>query len=353
MKHLLVFLCIFLASCQKKETFVKAEHIPSKIDSLVTVKEVQDYIHAADTFYNFMTVVALRDITITPPAQDSVYKMFVRRYGVDKAFYKADFDSNGYTDLLAFMGFKSEPDKESFTRIDPIVVMNFENDSVAVKRFSNDSPDVIVPELVLRSAQQEISLHKQYTIRKDSGKFENDTITKELVFKYGNFVEHNLSPANHQIEKIQFALTPCNGACPVFEMAINQKDISYFIAEEFNFSRYVDDPYDDKNDIFLKEGVFKATIEPSDYKKLTSLLNYIDFVNLENHYSVSWTCEQTVYLIITYDGGKQKKIYDYGKNGTYGLRALYELMHEMRFNQDWEKAEEPKGILIDKRSFQH
>ena len=62
---------------------------------------------------------------------------------------------------------------------------------------------------------------------------------------------------------------------------------------------------------------------------------YKEFSDLKDKYEVNWSDDQTSTLIITYDGGKTKKIIDYGLVGTFGLNRIHDLIFKLRDNQDW------------------
>jgi hypothetical protein len=75
---------------------------------------------------------------------------------------------------------------------------------------------------------------------------------------------------------------------------------------------------------------------------IVNILNYIDFKNLKDSYSVGHTDAPTAKLKVTYDNGRTKYIEDYGMRGNYGLIATYDMFRDLRFNQKWAKAEEVK-----------
>jgi len=125
----------------------------------------------------------------------------------------------------------------------------------------------------------------------------------------------------------------------MFEIKINRDRKSSFIAQHYNFSTERDAPAENK--------YFEGVIKKEDFESITSTLNYIDFTNLNSQYSVMYTDAPSATLKITYDNGKVKHIEDYGKKGTYGLIALYEMFNNLRFNQDWKPTKEPEGIRIN------
>ena len=149
---------------------------------------------------------------------------------------------------------------------------------------------------------------------------------KDLIFKFGDFIEFNKSPKTYKIEKIEYTTGMCFGTCPAFSIEINKDRKGTFKAEYYNTKT--------KNSKEVN-GTFKTDINEKSYSEIIGLLNYIDFPNLKDDYSVSWTDDQTCNLTITYNNGQKKKIKDYGLIGTYGLDRLYQLFFELRFNQNW------------------
>jgi hypothetical protein len=82
-------------------------------------------------------------------------------------------------------------------------------------------------------------------------------------------------------------------------------------------------------------GTFSAVIAPAELEQLRALLSYLAFPNLRDRYDVEWTDDQTATLTIIYDGGKVKRIRDYGMIGTHGLAMLYRRLGDLRLTQRW------------------
>jgi len=291
----ILFTCSQIALGQK---------ILSKIDSINSKKEVEKLIHSLNNKYKeFTTIENSLDL---------------------KPYYKADFDKNGLTDLLAIGGFpvysigpkgvNRENDRQIF------VVMNFGKDSMEIKSLTmgmgtnhNQTIPEIVTDTIIRIEQ------------------------KNLIFKFGDFIELNPNPTTYDIKKVEYQTTRCYGTCPVFSIEIDQHKKGIFKAEAFNSETkipFLELPGKGNKPKEIK-GTFNATIKDDPFFKIINLLNYIDFPTLKNNYSVNWTDDQTCTLTITYNDGKEKEIRDYGLIGSYGLARLYELFFELRFNQNW------------------
>lgn len=322
-----VFLFLFtLASCGKN-SFEKATVISSKIDSINTDEQVKNYISSIDTnfkrFYpnNIQLVKSLNS-----PRLDSIMKSVAKDLGINKSFYKTDFDNNGYTDLLVLGGWGETYQYDSY------VVMNF-GTKMRPKLISmnNNIQLLVIPEIVSNENTPFLIMHSPGKTYRIPSKL-SDTISTKLIYKHGGFTEYNKQPSNNHIDKIEFKTSGCFGTCPIYQLTINKNRSATFLAEHYNFNK------ERRNNTFKKEGHFNGEINDTDYKQLLNLLKYINFENLKDEYSVNWTDAQSSTLTITYNNGKTKTIEDYGMIGTYGLKSVYDLLAEMRFNQKWERV---------------
>jgi hypothetical protein len=174
--------------------------------------------------------------------------------------------------------------------------------------------------------------------------FENGMMIKRVfstafTVRDSVLIEYNPAPKNYRIEKIQFVAFPCFGSCPTFEIHIDGDRNAIFLADQNNFT--------DEHGANSDDTAFEAKLDEGAYNEICSLLYYLDFPSLKDDYSVRYTDAPSVQLIITYNGGKQKKIEDYGLNGTFGLRQLYKIFEELRYNQKWKETTEPAGIRIN------
>ncbi len=153
-------------------------------------------------------------------------------------------------------------------------------------------------------------------------------MTDILIFKFGDFVELNSTPATHRIEKIEYSKgRPCFGDCPIFDLTINQNRTASYCPHDITSLIDAKKKMSDKK--------FTTTIDTTNFHLLINLLNYIDFAKLDSNYAVGCTDSQDCTLKITYDNGKIKKIDDYGLMGTYGLDRTYDLLFNLRENQQW------------------
>lgn len=219
-----------------------------------------------------------------------------------KSWAKADFDNNGYTDLLIT--------GDNFG-ISTIVVMDKGKNNFAVKSLTGILSYCSFP--IIENVQtQPIIVYHEFNKYKP--------IEKRLIYKYGDFIEINKSPETYKIEKIEYKTTGCYGSCSVFEMIIDSNRQAAYKPIAYNKK---------------KKGTFTGIIKEAQYQELIGILNYIDFPNLQDEYLSGGTDQQNSYLTITYNDGKIKRIMDYSLSGTFGLRRLHKILFDMRESQKW------------------
>jgi len=100
MKHFTILFLIILTSC-KSNDYRKIKIIASKIDNLTTVTDVKNYITAIDSDYNDFYPCPIENIRTSPYiVTDSIMKALAKKLKINKSYYKADLDNNGYTDMI-------------------------------------------------------------------------------------------------------------------------------------------------------------------------------------------------------------------------------------------------------------
>lgn len=308
--HKSLFIIIFSLFIQT--TFGQNKEVD--IDKLETKEDVELFIHSLDKTYEKFELKSIAEFNGNYIDVD-----FCRRISdsleITDSFYKSDFDKNGLTDLLLI---------GDYYDFNILVVMNYGKDSLKVNRLTRRiSRDCVFPKIV-----NDTIIDLYYRTQPNWNSKEKFGVEKKsLTFKFGDFIELNENPTKNNIEKIEFKTSVCFGSCPSFQMIINQDITAVFIAEIYNRETR-------KSEEII--GKFKTVLKEKSYTEIIDLLNYINFPELKESYSVNWTDDQTSNLKITYDNGKVKEISDYGLIGTYGLDRLYELFFELRFNQNWE-----------------
>lgn len=306
MSTVILFFLIF-SSCSLQNGSgdgAKPKKHHNQIDDIKTSSEVESLLKSVNKDYEKFKVSETFE-NIGEKCRNSAKAIGARPWT------KADFDNNGYTDLLVI---------GNYYGVEPIVIIDKGNNDFVAKEikidFSTECPLAVV---VPGNPQPIVSY---FDI--DSYDYEELPKPKSLIYKFGGFVEVNQAPKSFGIENIEFETTGCYGTCPSFRLSIEKDRHALFHPIEYNK---------------LKEGDYRALIVEENYKELTGLLNYIDFPSLKDEYSVGWTDLQRAFLTITYDGGKTKKIEDYGLMGSHGLNRVYEILFDLRENQDWKPVE--------------
>ena len=293
---------------------VFGQKIISKIDSLNSKADVENLIRSFDKDYQRFSLKPITEFK-SRYGQDEFCKRIADSLNITKSYYKADFDNNGYTDLLAIGDYY---DFKIF------VVMNYGNNSLELNRLTRRSfQECTFPKLI------NDTIIKYYYMSEPNWRAKDQTTSlkfSDLIFKYGDFIESNPQPKNYDIEKVEYQTTMCYGTCPQFFISIDKNKSSIFKAQTYN--------RETRSSKEIK-GTFQTKLRDSSIFEITNLLNYIDFPNLSDNYAVGWTDDQTCTLTITYNNGQVKKIRDYGLIGTFGLDRLYQLLFKLRFNQDW------------------
>jgi hypothetical protein len=136
---------------------------------------------------------------------------------------------------------------------------------------------------------------------------------------YGGFIEFNLHPNQIEFKQIKIMTSPCFGTCPIFELTINNNKQAVLNAKKYN----------------KLTGVYKSNVDEKVFNDLVGLLNYLNIDSLKNNYAIGWTDNQSIDTEIEYNSST-KKIHDYGLEGSFGLKRLYQLLYKLKATQDWE-----------------
>ncbi len=291
----------------------------TKIDSLTSEKEVEIFIQTLNPRYKEFSIINVRDYK-TIYNKNFSYTSLSDSLGIFNSFYKADFDKNGYRDILV---------TSKYNGFSIFLISSMGNGNFRTNIIERNSAfhKIIFPKLISKNGN---TLIECSWIKRDefpSLNLNEIEIEKELLIsKFNSIVEYNPNPFNHKIDNIYFYTSKCFGNCPSFELEITSDRRAFFNAISDN-KRNINE-----NEIM---GEFKTITDKKHFDKLIELLNYLDYEKLKNNYSVNWTDDQRCELEIAYDNGKVKRISDYGLIGIYGLARLYEILFDLRFNQNW------------------
>lgn len=308
MKNLfLIFLFIlvfatFFDICKAQDTQKKESKFYNKIDEIKTVDDIDKLLDSIDK-KRFETYIVREKLEVETVACGELAKEIQA-----KSWTKADFDNNGYTDILII----GDSGRDSV-----VVLDNGKNNFIFRSLTKGVFTRCSLPAVV--NAENAVLIN-YYENEKYFNSRETQKNPRVLIYKFGDFIEINNSPQTHQIEKIEYKTSGCFGGCPSFGLTINSNRKAIYKPIYFNEN---------------KKGTYKGRIENSQFNELINLLNYIDFPKLEDNYHVGWTDDQTSLLTITYDDGKVKNVKDYGLIGTFGLSRVYKILFDLRENQSW------------------
>ncbi len=289
-----------------------------KIDSINRPEEVEAFVRSIENRYSSFMVN-----TVLTFDDDNCFRLG----DLNKltAITKADFDKNGFTDLLVIGMLGKHPVVLCLmgsinNEIDMHVISKHFRRTCSIARivYENGTPLI---EYKYFKANYAI-VYKDEPVNSD-----------KLIFKFGGFVDYNLSPKKYNIEKIEYTMGAGGDPLSSFSMEINSKHKGRYISQNVDFlSR--------KNTEYIN---FNGMIPDTIHDEIFGLLNYADFPNLNDNYAITATDHATALLKITYDGGKIKTIRDYGLLGTQSLNRLYQIMDSLR-SQVW--TPEPIKAII-------
>lgn len=288
-----------------------AQHKQSMIDKIKSKQDVAQFLKTIDAehfdkFSIFKTDKTPKEYRVV---KDCIYS---------NNYYKIDFNKDGATDLLI--------DAQLL-----LVIIDKGNNTFQINNI--DNCEGVSPGYSLQAID---TAYSQLIVTKLGYTYDiPDTSKLRLVYKFNHIIAFNDSPSNIPIQSLKINFGGCFGFCPEFEMNITQDRIVIYTAVNNN----------------ERTGVYKTTLSEYDWKMLCDLLNYINFVTLNDSYHVNWTDDATTTISIHYNSNKNKRIHDYGQQGTIGLEALYSTILLWRKTQNWEFVEKIDGIPVEKTPF--
>ncbi len=310
MKYLFIFISLFFF-----RTVVSA----NAIDSLRTDSDVYKFLIRTDPADMNYWGFRLKPF-------DSIYNSIYNRRIADslheKEWQKIDLNDDGQTDLLIYGS----------------ALLAVVNDNGKYKVFNlSDKFTVFYPDAiffpVIKKKKQNTSVLLYYTIPKTNVVSSGSAIADkpnqnshklrytELIYKYNSFIEANKNPASHIIQNVTFSL---GGG-----MNAQHSRLSIDSSRKAIFSYGPMGPH---------PGTYYGIVDTALYNKIISIMNYINFPDLEDNYLNVFVKDcGTSHLQITYDNGKIKKIDDYCAQGTYGLMVLYDELVKIQDTQKWNK----------------
>ncbi|WP_299254459.1 DUF6438 domain-containing protein [uncultured Lacinutrix sp.] len=327
------FILLFTACKNEQNDFIKTEITPTKIDSLNSKEDVEKFVRELE--YPLLKIRNNQDSIIYRRVlgkfelkkiiefdRDSITTIIADSLGITNSFYKADIDNNGYNDLVII-----GDDYSVYS------LMNFGNDSInPINLIFSRKHNSIVPRIINKKEGALLEIHEPRKYHWKEKRKVSENKKYSLTYLFDNFIEFNNNVKKYDIEKIEYSALGCEGECPIYDLSIDKNKIGKLDAKHYNST----DPNLFEMEISNElKGQFESVISETEFNKLINLLNYLDFPNLNDEYPSETLHTPFCSLKITYNNGKVKTINDSGMIGSYGLKRMYELLSDLRFNQEW------------------
>jgi len=227
------------------------------------------------------------------------------------SWIKADLNDDGQTDLIAYTKLYGV-----------LIVMDTGKDSYQVIRLKSfpSLPFVGVGKTGGRTVL--LAQHSDcgdYDASKNRAAKRPDT----LIYKFGQFVELDHSPANDDIASVTIFTGLCAlGPCQSYKLVVEANGQARYVA----------------GTEIPKQGVFTGQLIPSKTNQIMGLVNYMKVKDMEDRYQPGCIMDGGGWqLVVTFKNGAEKQIVDFNGGGTFGLEALYVLMDEIAKTQTWKQ----------------
>jgi hypothetical protein len=224
----------------------------------------------------------------------------------NKHWFKADIDNNGETDLLV-CGAEDRPEifailslKGKYKRIAPKYFCKYHFFYPAIKR--ENGKNVVLFYSPDKNGHYDESGKFIYT------KLDCDTLTV-VDNKFVNYVN---DPVRHHINQVIISNDGfCEGNCIPFHINIDAKKHIGIIIDPVNKTHTIK--------------IARAEID-----SILLLIERSNFSHLKDKYTVGCTDQTTTTLTVIYDGGKIKKIEDYGSSGNFTLSEIFHIAFNLK-----------------------
>lgn len=278
---------------------------PNRIDGINTAQAVTALIQAADSAGHFARVT----ISDTLSIRNRACKCQARKKGV-RPWVKADFDNNGYTDLLAI---------GDANRQEVLLVMAFGSGRYEVQKLNYGSKYCFLPTLAGKSNQPVLNV---ISYQRKFGGLLGRSRRYRLVYKYGGLVEDNVRPDSRQVESVSLSYFMSYHSTEKVDMTITDSGLAVCQKE---------------TDGVVTNRV--ALLPQSELQALTELVKYVAVAGKRSVYTRSGNHHPHYYLTVAYEGG-YKQIDDDGGEGSMGLELLYSRILGLQNSLHWQEVKQ-------------
>lgn len=144
-----------------------------------------------------------------------------------------------------------------------------------------------------------------------------------LVYKFGGILEYNPQPEYRDIRFLQIHSYCQYGACPDFKMKIDSAR-NMILANIKNTEQDI--------------GKYASFCDEVTFQKIFDLARYLKLPKSSQKFGEE-SADHVFTMIIMYQDNTSKTWYDYEQGATLAISQLYELMHQVKTNANWEYRE--------------
>jgi hypothetical protein len=142
--------------------------------------------------------------------------------------------------------------------------------------------------------------------------YPDTVVTDTVVYCENSLVLYNASQKTHHLEKLEFLTVQRGMTGEAYDVHIDFIGMTG-TASAGNWHGWKD-TIDISNEVITQ---------------VQKILEYVNFTQFENSYTMDWTDCSTVVLQINYDGDRIKHIEDYGQSTNYSLMAIYAILERL------------------------
>lgn len=311
----------------------------NEIDNLKTNEDVNQFMEKHFGYKYCQFTVADTNHIWYYHSQNNSYKLIADTLGM-KFWYKTDFNNDDKTDLIFYGSYINGKHEYSYKVNNILCVIDSDSGSYQLiplySKLGKGFPIILKKDfeslILLYQTVEDNFLYRDDPRYTYLG-FDDEEIllaaihnkpyvcVDTLVYKFGTFIEYNSNPTPKEIDKVYFENDCGMIACYVMRLTIKSNRRGILIGGEY---------YENKTKYY-------TWINKAKFTEIIELINYLNFEKIADGYSIGITDASSNELKIWYDDNL-KEIYDYGEEGTLGLSRLYELLYELKDNQNWKKA---------------